>query len=172
MAKYPHPCTIVVECKDAESGRWCEFDFFEVPSGLAGKHMRQEMKERYGASYARYRTNKKRGTQDFYFESDVETLRCYVEEKAPMKTISSFCYNRLMCDLAEEFGACVRIYNTSPDGATVALGVNWAGIGTVTAEEAAGFAGQIAKAADIAANHPAVGARIVYATDRLEERLM
>ena len=30
------------------------------------------------AHYARYRTNTKRRTQDFYFENDVETLRCYV----------------------------------------------------------------------------------------------
>ena len=89
-----------------------------------------------------------------------------------METISSFCYNRLMCDLADEFGTRIRIYNISLDSDTVELGVNWAAIGTVSAEEAVGFAEQIMKAADIAANHPAVGARVVYATDGPEERLI
>lgn len=89
-----------------------------------------------------------------------------------METISSFCYNRWMCDLAEEFGSRIRIYNTSLDSDIVELGVNWAAIGTVPAEEALGFAKQITKAADIAANHPAVGARVVYATNRPKERLI
>lgn len=83
--KYAHPVTIIVECKNAESGRWGEFDFFDVPNGLVGKYMRLEMNDKFNASYSKYRTDKKSGIKYYYFESDVETLRCYESEMDGIK---------------------------------------------------------------------------------------
>lgn len=80
-----------------------------------------------------------------------------------MKTISAFCWERYICDLAEEFGTSVRIYNTRLGGESIELGVNWSSVGTVSAEEAQRFADQLTKAAAIAASSPVNGARIVYA---------
>jgi hypothetical protein len=78
MSEYPFPVNVIVEAKNAMNGRWTEVDFFEVPNGLRNR-MSDEMLDRFNAHYVKYRTNKKRGTIDFYYESDVETLRCYFE---------------------------------------------------------------------------------------------
>lgn len=90
-----------------------------------------------------------------------------------MKTISSFCWNLLLNQFKEEFGREVTIYNNNFDGESIELGVNWASIGIVSAEEAQEFARKITRAASIAAHHPVNGARIVYApiqTRRSNER--
>lgn len=72
--------TIIVESKNAISGRWVEFDYFHVPYALSGKYMHCEMKDRFDADYLKYRTDKKSGTKYYYFENDVEMLRCYEAE--------------------------------------------------------------------------------------------
>jgi hypothetical protein len=50
-------------------------------------------------------------------------------------------------------------------GGPVHLGVNWAGIGTVSAEETVKFAGKLAAAAEATANFKYNGYTIVYGRD-------
>lgn len=81
-----------------------------------------------------------------------------------MKTISYFCKDLALEAIREEINDDrIRIYDTSflaREG--IKLGVNWSAIGTVSAEEAVEFAAALTRAADIAANHPMNGARVVY----------
>lgn len=80
------------------------------------------------------------------------------------KTISYFCWNMLRLQWAERFGNEIEIDGMYPewDEGIVKLGVNWSATGIQDPASAAAFAAKLAEAADIAANHPVNGAKIVY----------
>ena len=80
-----------------------------------------------------------------------------------MKTISSFCWHQLRETWRDELGESIHIYEESMGSEPIKLGVNWAAIGTVSADEAVEFAAKLTKAAEIAKNHPVNGATVVYA---------
>lgn len=80
-----------------------------------------------------------------------------------MKTISNFCKRLALEAIAEEIDdRRIEVFEMPSYGEPIQLGVNWAAIGTVSAEEAVAFAAKLTKAAEIAANHPMNGAEIVY----------
>ena len=77
-------CFVVIESKDAETGRWCECDYFTIlktPNEHPLGQIEPVMMERFDSRYTGYRTNKKHGTIDYYFENDLERLKCCIEKR-------------------------------------------------------------------------------------------
>lgn len=80
-----------------------------------------------------------------------------------MKTISNFCRMVSLELIADEINSDrIEVYELPSRDGVIQLGVNWSAIGTVKPEEAVAFAEKLARAAEIAANHPMNGCKVVY----------
>lgn len=78
-----------------------------------------------------------------------------------METISRFCYKAALAEIERKINDDrIRVENRAWDH--VELCVNWSCIGYTEPAEAVKFAAAMTRAAEIAANHPMNGARIVH----------
>ena len=82
-----------------------------------------------------------------------------------MKTISTFCKMTAMTLIKEEINdRRVEIFELPSWDGPIQLGVDWSACGTVEPEEAVEFAAKLVRAAEIAANHPINGCKVVYSS--------